>query len=98
MLSNFFSQWPSYDKEEADTVRDVLLSNKVNYWSGDNGRKFEKEFAEWVNTEYSVTVSNGTVALEFSFALIIFLATVCIFSSILELQLSRFFIDDKSRS
>ena len=66
MLSNFFSQWPSYDKEEADTVRDVLLSNKVNYWSGDNGRKFEKEFAEWVNTEYSVTVSNGTVALEFS--------------------------------
>ena len=66
MLNNFFSQWPSYDKEEVDTVRDVLLSNKVNYWSGDNGRKFEKEFAEWVNAEYAVAVSNGTVALEFS--------------------------------
>jgi dTDP-4-amino-4,6-dideoxygalactose transaminase len=63
-LKSLFSQWPLFDQEEANAVRDVLLSNKVNYWSGDNGRKFEKEFAEWVNTEYAVAVSNGTVALE----------------------------------
>lgn len=59
-----FSSWPSFNNEEADAVREVILSNKVNYWTGDESRKFEKEFAEWAGTNFSVALSNGTVALD----------------------------------
>ena len=48
------SKWPSYSELEADAVRDVLLSNKVNYWTGDEGRQFESEFAKWVGSKYAV--------------------------------------------
>ena len=66
MLNSEFSSWPSFDEEEADAVHDVLISNQVNYWTGNEGRQFEKEFAEWVDTKYAVAVANGTVALEFA--------------------------------
>jgi len=59
-----FPPWPSFDQEEADAVHDVLLSNQLNYWTGEEGSKFEKEFAEWIDTKYAVAISNGTVALE----------------------------------
>lgn len=64
MLNTNFSPWPSFTDEEADTVRKILLSNKVNYWTGQEGRQFEKEFASFAETEYAVAVSNGTVALD----------------------------------
>jgi dTDP-4-amino-4,6-dideoxygalactose transaminase len=41
-----------------------LLSNKVNYWTGNEGRLFEKEFAEFVGTKFAIAVTNGTVALD----------------------------------
>lgn len=66
MSASNFSSWPSYTDEEADAVRDLLLSNKVNYWTGDEARRFEKEFADWVGVEHAVAVANGTVALEFA--------------------------------
>ena len=34
MLNTPFSPWPSFTEEEANAVRDVVLSNKVNYWTG----------------------------------------------------------------
>ncbi|MES9902886.1 MAG: DegT/DnrJ/EryC1/StrS aminotransferase family protein [Sedimenticola sp.] len=64
MLGTSFSPWPSFDEEEANTVRDVLLSNRVNYWTGDECRQFEMEFAAWADAEYAVAVANGTVALD----------------------------------
>lgn len=64
MLNTPFSPWPSFTKEEADAVSKVLLSNKVNYWTGNECRLFEQEFAQWVGTEYAVAVANGTVALD----------------------------------
>jgi dTDP-4-amino-4,6-dideoxygalactose transaminase len=64
MLNTPFSPWPCYTEEEADTVREVLLSNKVNYWTGEEGRSFEREFAAWCSVDYAVALSNGTVALE----------------------------------
>ena len=67
MNNSQFAPWPSFDKKEVDAVRDVLLSNQVNYWTGKQGGKFEEEFAEWVGTKYAIALSNGTVALEFSF-------------------------------
>ncbi|MDB4470731.1 DegT/DnrJ/EryC1/StrS aminotransferase family protein [Deltaproteobacteria bacterium] len=64
MLNTPFSSWPSYSNEEADAVRRVLLSNKVNYWTGREGQEFEKEYAAFADCEYAVAVANGTVALE----------------------------------
>lgn len=64
MLNTPFSPWPSYTQEEADAVRDVLLSNKVNYWTGRECRLFEEEFAQWSGCRYAVSVANGTVALD----------------------------------
>lgn len=64
MLNLNFSPWPSYSEEEVAAVTNVLLSNKVNYWTGNECREFEKEFAEWVGTDYAVALSNGTLALD----------------------------------
>lgn len=64
MLNSSFSPWPSYTQEEADAVSKVVLSNKVNYWTGHEGREFEKEFATWSDCQYAVALSNGTVALD----------------------------------
>lgn len=64
MLNTPFSPWPSYSDEEANIVRDVLLSNKVNYWTGQEGRSFETEFAAFADTDYAVALSNGTLALD----------------------------------
>ena len=67
MNNSLFSSWPSYTLEEADAVREVVLSNKVNYWTGDKCREFEKEFAVWSNSEYTVAIGNGTLALDVAF-------------------------------
>jgi len=64
MLNTEFSPWPSFSEKEANAVRDVLLSNRVNYWTGDECRKFEKEFASWCEVDYAIAMSNGTVALD----------------------------------
>lgn len=64
MLNTPFSPWPSFSEEEANAVRDVILSNKVNYWTGQECREFEKEFAAWAGTEHAVALANGTVALD----------------------------------
>lgn len=67
MLDTQFTPWPSYTEEECAAVSNVLLSNKVNYWTGEEGRLFEKEFASFVDTNYAIAVSNGTVALDLAF-------------------------------
>ena len=64
MLTTPFSPWPSFSPEEGDLVRAVLLSNRVNYWTGEEGRQFEVEFADWVGTRRAVAVANGTVAMD----------------------------------
>lgn len=64
MLNSAFEPWPSFTQAEADAVSKVLLSNKVNYWTGQECREFEKEFAQFVRTSHAVAVANGTVALD----------------------------------
>lgn len=64
MLNTSFSPWPSFTVEEADAVRHVVMSNKVNYWTGTETRDFEKEFAAWSGTKYAVALANGTLALD----------------------------------
>lgn len=64
MLNTQLPPWPSFTQEEAEAITRVLLSNKVNYWTGSECREFEKEFAAWCGTEYAVALANGTVALD----------------------------------
>jgi dTDP-4-amino-4,6-dideoxygalactose transaminase len=67
MLNTNFTSWPSYTSEEADAAHKVLLSNKVNYWTGSECREFEKEFAVWSNSKYAIALGNGTLALDSAF-------------------------------
>jgi dTDP-4-amino-4,6-dideoxygalactose transaminase len=64
MLNTGFSPWPSFSEEEIDAVAKVLRSNRVNYWTGDLCRQFEREFADWVGSRHAVSLTNGTVALD----------------------------------
>ena len=64
MLNTAFEPWPNFTQQEADAVSRVLLSNKVNYWTGTECREFEKEFAAWAGTDYAVALANGTLALD----------------------------------
>lgn len=64
MDKNSISPWPSFSAEEAEAVNRVLLSNKVNYWTGIECREFEKEFASWVGTHHAIALANGTLALD----------------------------------
>jgi len=66
-MVNNFSTWPLFTIEEVDAVKDVLLSNKVNYWTGSECCKFEKEFSEFSDSKYAVALGNGTLALDVAF-------------------------------
>ena len=67
MLNTPFSPWPSFAEEEAEAISKILLSNKVNYWTGKECRQFEQEFADWSDTKYAVALANGTLALDSAF-------------------------------
>ena len=58
------AQWPSYDEEEVAAVAATLASGKVNYWTGTEGRLFEREFAEWTGSSRAIALANGTLALD----------------------------------
>ncbi|HXH71756.1 MAG TPA: DegT/DnrJ/EryC1/StrS family aminotransferase, partial [Mariprofundaceae bacterium] len=56
--------WPHYADDEIEAARAVLASGRVNYWTGDEGRAFEQEFADYIGAPYAIAVANGTLALE----------------------------------
>ena len=56
--------WPHFEQDEIDAAIRVLASGKANYWTGDEGRQFEREFAAFCGCKYAVALANGTVALE----------------------------------
>jgi dTDP-4-amino-4,6-dideoxygalactose transaminase len=64
LLNTPFSPWPCFTEKEAKAVHDVLLSNRVNYWTGNEGRLFEQEFAAWLGCEHAIALANGTLALD----------------------------------
>lgn len=64
MLNTRFSPWPNFTEEEVEAVAAVLRSNRVNYWTGQEGREFEKEFAAFTGTPHAIALANGTVALD----------------------------------
>lgn len=64
MLDTGFAPWPSFSEEEVAAVADVLRSGRVNYWTGQECRAFEREFAAWTDSAHAVAVANGTLALD----------------------------------
>ena len=58
------TSWPSYSQEEIEAVTRVLQSGKVNYWTGNECRSFESEFAQFCNAKHAIALANGTLALD----------------------------------
>ena len=56
--------WPYFAEDEIEAASAVLRSGKVNYWTGNAGQIFEKEFAEYTGCTHAIALANGTVALE----------------------------------
>ncbi len=56
--------WPDYPEDEVEAAAAVLRSGKVNYWTGEQCRAFEREFADYCGVAHAVAVANGTLALE----------------------------------
>jgi dTDP-4-amino-4,6-dideoxygalactose transaminase len=56
--------WPKFSQEEIAIVKKVLSSGQVNYWTGKQGKEFEKEFSDWTGAKHSIALANGTVALD----------------------------------
>lgn len=62
--TDLFPPWPALEEEEIEAAAAVLRSGRVNYWTGDEGRAFEHEFANFTGRKYAIALANGTVALE----------------------------------
>lgn len=59
-----FPPWPFFEQDEIDAVAAVLASGRVNYWTGEECRRFEEEFAALSGTCHAISLANGTLALE----------------------------------
>jgi hypothetical protein len=56
--------WPYFAEDEIVAAVRVLRSGNVNYWTGNEGKEFEREYAEYTGTQHAVAVANGSLALE----------------------------------
>ena len=56
--------WPVFSEDEQSAVLKILSNGKVNYWTGNEGKNFELEFAKYHNRKFAIAVANGTLALE----------------------------------
>ena len=62
--TSLFGPWPYFDEDEIAAAERVLRSGKVNYWTGEECRTFEQEYADFVGAKHGIALANGTVALE----------------------------------
>jgi dTDP-4-amino-4,6-dideoxygalactose transaminase len=65
-----FPPWPDFGDDEVAAAAAVLRSGKVNYWTGEETRRFEREYAAHAGTKYAVALANGTVSLELALAML----------------------------
>src|SRR5450631_3480007 len=59
-----FAPWPLFEQDEIEAATAPLQTGKVNYWTGTEGREFEKEFANFTGCSHAIALANGSVALE----------------------------------
>ena len=57
------SNWPEYRINEINAVKKILNSGKVNYWTGNENKKFENNFQNFFKIKKAIAVSNGTAGL-----------------------------------
>jgi dTDP-4-amino-4,6-dideoxygalactose transaminase len=62
-VTNKLAGWPQFDEKAISAVQEVLVSGKVNYWTGPTGMEFERKFAAWQGSKYAISASSGTAAL-----------------------------------
>lgn len=65
-----FPSWPEFSEDEVAAVARVLRSGKVNYWTGDQTREFERDYARACGTKHAIALANGTVSLELALAML----------------------------
>ena len=63
-VAPLFASWPHFESDDIEAASAVLRSAKVNYWGGNEGASFEREFADLTAAKYAIATSNGTTALE----------------------------------
>ena len=66
-MKNKITSWPYFDNEQITAASKILSSGNVNYLNGNEGKLFEKEFADWANSKYAVALANGSLALSASY-------------------------------
>lgn len=59
-----YPPWPVHAEDEIQAVANVLRSGKTNYWTGEECRLFEREFAALTASRHAISLANGTLALE----------------------------------
>ncbi len=64
LMSTAWPKWPYFAEDEIAAVERVLRSGQVNYWTGDECHAFEREFADFIGTQYAISLANGTIGLE----------------------------------
>jgi hypothetical protein len=63
-MNGTFPGWPEFAEDQIGAGAAVLRSGKVNYWTGEEGRQFEREYAHSIGSRYAIALANGTVSLE----------------------------------
>ena len=59
-----FAHWPHHAPDELAAVHRVLASGRTNYWTGNEARCFEREYAKYLGRRHAIALNNGTLALE----------------------------------
>lgn len=57
------SKWPNFTNKEIIATKKILISGKVNYWTGNENKKFEKKFQNFFKIKHAIAISNGTAGL-----------------------------------
>ena len=60
----FMQPWPCFTDEEIQAAAAVIASNRVNYWTGEEGRAFEASSPTGSGSAKAIAMANGTLALE----------------------------------
>ena len=56
--------WPIFEADECAAVEAVLRSGRVNYWTGDQCKLFERAWSDYHGGIHSLAMANGSLTLD----------------------------------